>query len=140
MPDHTRDAKMSQLTQDQTAQVAQLLRGRERVLRAEIREGLLRSGEEDHKELAGRVSDVGDESVANLLADLEIAAIDRDVNELREVEAALARISRDDFGVCIDCGEPVGFLRLKASPAAVRCHACQSRRERGYAHAEIRSL
>lgn len=140
MPDHTRDAKMSQLTQDQTAQVAQLLRGRERALRAEIREGLLRSGEESHKELAGRVSDVGDESVANLLADLEIAAIDRDVNELREVEAALARISRDDFGVCIDCGEPVGFLRLKANPAAVRCHACQSRRERGYSHAEIRSL
>lgn len=131
---------MSPLTQDQITQLAQVLRERKRVLQAEIREGLLRSGEEGHKELAGLVSDTGDESVANLLADVEFAAIDRDVNELREVEAALARLSQDDFGVCIDCGEPVGLLRLKANPAAVRCHACQSRRERGYAHAETRSL
>ena len=131
---------MNQLTQDQNAQVAKLLRERERVLRTEIREGLLRSGEEAHKELAGLVHDSGDESVANLLADLEIAAIDRDVNELREIEAALARLSRDDFGVCADCGEPIGFSRLKASPGAVRCHVCQSRRERGYARPEPHTL
>lgn len=131
---------MNQLTQDQTAQVAKLLRERERVLRTEIREGLLRSGEDDHKALAGLVHDTGDESVANLLADLEIAAVDRDVKELRDIEAALARLSREDFGVCADCGEPIGLLRLKANPAAVRCHGCQSRRERGYVHPEPHTL
>jgi len=125
---------MSHLTHDQTAQLMQLLRERERALRTEIREGLLRSGEESHKDLAGMVSDIGDESVANLLADLDIAAVDRDVVELREVEAALARISREDFGVCADCGDAIEFPRLKANPGAVRCHACQSRHERGFAH------
>lgn len=46
------------------------MRERERTLRAEIREGLLRSGEAHHKDIAGMVSDAGDESVANRLADV----------------------------------------------------------------------
>lgn len=131
---------MSHLAHEQTAQIEQGLRERERTLRAEIREGLLRSGEAHHKDIAGMVSDAGDESVANLLADVDIAAVDRDVRELREVESALARVARDDFGACADCGEPIGYPRLKASPTAVRCHACQGRHERGYAHPETPSL
>ena len=125
---------MSHLTHEQTAQIGRALRERERTLRAEIREGLLRSDESHHKDLAGMVSDAGDEAVANMLADVDIAAIDRDVRELREVERALARVARDDFGACADCGEAIGYPRLKATPIAVRCIACQGRRERGYAH------
>ena len=125
---------MSYLTHEQTAQIERALRERERTLRAEIREGLLRSDESHHKDLAGMVFDAGDEAVANMLADVDIAAIDRDVRELREVERALTQVSRDDFGACSDCGEAIGFPRLKAAPSAVRCHACQDRRERGYAH------
>jgi RNA polymerase-binding transcription factor DksA len=131
---------MSHLDPAQVTQVGQLLRERQRVLRGEIREGLLRSDEAHHKDLAGMVSDAGDEAVANLLADVDVAAIDRDVRELREVESALARIGADGFGVCRDCGEPIAFARLVASPAAVRCHACQSRRERDYAHPKVSSL
>ena len=125
---------MRYLSPEQTTQIGQLLRERRRALRNEIREGLLKSGEAHHKDMAGMVSDAGDESVANMLEDLEIAEVERDVRELREVEGALARISRDDFGACADCGEPIGFPRLKANPPAVRCRPCQERRERGYAH------
>ncbi len=125
---------MSYLTHEQIAQIEQALRQRERTLRAEIREGLLRSDEAHHKDLAGMVSDTADEAVANLLADVDIAAVDRDVRELREVERALAQVARDDFGACADCGEAIGYPRLLAIPAAVRCHACQSRRERSHVH------
>ncbi|HET9405548.1 MAG TPA: TraR/DksA family transcriptional regulator [Burkholderiales bacterium] len=131
---------MTYLSQEQTTQIGQLLRERRRVLRNEIREGLLKSGEAHHKDFAGMVSDAGDESVANMLEDLEIAEVERDVRELREVENALARISRGDFGACADCGEPIGFPRLKANPAAVRCHPCQERRERGSAHERTPTL
>ena len=131
---------MSHLDQAQLTQIGQLLRERQRVLRGEIREGLLRSDAAHHKDLAGMVSDAGDEAVANMLADVDVAAIDRDVRELREVESALARIGADGFGVCRDCGEPIAFPRLVASPAAVRCHACQSRHERDYAHPKVSSL
>jgi len=125
---------MSYLSQEQTMQIGQLLRERRRTLRNEIREGLLKSGEAHHNDMAGMVSDAGDESVANMLEDVEIAEVERDLRELREVEGALARIDRSDFGGCADCGESIGYSRLKASPAAIRCHACQERRERSYAH------
>jgi RNA polymerase-binding protein DksA len=125
---------MSDLNHEQTAQLEQLLRARRRTLRNEIREGLLKSGEAHHKDMAGMVSDAGDESVANMLEDLEIAEVERDVRELREVEGALARFGRDDFGTCADCGGPIGFARLKAALGATRCMACQARREHGYAH------
>ena len=125
---------MSTLTQAQITQIAQVLRARQRTLRNEIREGLLRSGEAHHKDMAGMVSDAGDESVANMLEDLEIAEVERDVRELREVEAALARLTSETFGACADCGEPIGFARLLANPAAARCITCQARHEREYAH------
>ncbi len=125
---------MRYLSQQQTTQIGQLLRERQRTLREEIKQGLLKSGAAHHKDMAGMVSDAGDESVANMLEDLELADVERDVRELREVEHALTQIGRNDFGACIDCGEPIGFPRLQAAPSATRCLACQERHERGYAH------
>jgi RNA polymerase-binding transcription factor DksA len=124
---------MDELTIDQVAEIGRRLRERERTLRGEIREALLRSEHEHHKDLAGLVADIGDESVANMLADVDIAAVDRDVGELREVEGALARMSEGRYGVCVDCGEAIGHSRLKANPAAARCIACQGRQERASA-------
>jgi DnaK suppressor protein len=131
---------MSHLDPKQIAKIGQLLHARERVLRDEIREGLLRSDQAHHKDLAGMVSDAGDESVANMLADADVVAVDRDVRELREVENALARIGRPDFGACADCSEPIGYPRLEASPSATRCHSCQARHERRFAHASTPTL
>jgi RNA polymerase-binding protein DksA len=131
---------MDDLARNEIRELERMLRDRERTLRAEIRETLLRSEHEHHKDLAGMVSDIGDESVANMLADLDIAAVDRDVGELREVENALARISEKAYGACTDCGEPIGYARLKAQPAAARCVPCQERRERGYAHGSTPTL
>ncbi len=125
---------MGNLARNETMELERMLRERERTLRAEIRETLLRSEHEHHKDLAGMVSDIGDESVANVLTDLDIAAVDRDVGELREVESALARLRWNAYGACVDCGEPIGYARLKAQPSAARCMACQERNERGYAH------
>ena len=48
----------------------------------------------------------------------------------RQVEAALGRIERDEYGACLGCGEEVGFQRLKARPEAPFCLPCQSLRER----------
>jgi len=125
---------MGHLSQQQVTQIGQLLRERRRVLREEIRQGLVKSGAAHHKDMAGMVSDAGDESVANMLEDLELADVERDVRELRAVEDALSRLARPDFGDCADCGEPIGLARLLAWPAAARCVACQARHERGYAH------
>lgn len=121
---------MGILARKEVMELEKMLRGRERVLREEIRATLLRSEEEHYRDLAGMVSDAGDESVADMLTDIELAAVDRDVGELREVESALARLREETYGVCADCGEPIGYARLKAQPAAARCLSCQAQQER----------
>ena len=49
---------------------------------------------------------------------------------LRQVRSALRRFDEDEYGVCVTCGEEVGFRRLEAQPEAPLCIACQSARER----------
>ncbi|HPP82591.1 MAG TPA: TraR/DksA C4-type zinc finger protein [Rubrivivax sp.] len=49
--------------------------------------------------------------------------------ELAEIDAALARIDADGYGLCIDCDNPIPYARLKAEPAALRCVACEARHE-----------
>ena len=46
------------------------------------------------------------------------------------VQAALERIVAGAYGVCVDCGQPIELQRLLAMPAARRCMACQSAREK----------
>ncbi|MFW5836456.1 MAG: TraR/DksA family transcriptional regulator [Desulfovibrionaceae bacterium] len=43
---------------------------------------------------------------------------------LHRLEAALARLDSEDFGVCAECGEDIPFARLKAMPEAVLCVEC----------------
>lgn len=45
--------------------------------------------------------------------------------EIKDIEAALARIAEQRFGICIDCKEPMPFKHLLRYPTAKRCPACQ---------------
>lgn len=49
--------------------------------------------------------------------------------ELAEIRAARERISAGTYGLCAECGEPIGAGRLRAQPTALRCIDCQSRHE-----------
>jgi DnaK suppressor protein len=66
----------------------------------------------------------------NLNAEPEMAALQRDIEELRDVEAALVRLQGPGYGLCGDCGGPISLQRLQANPAAKRCASCQSTFER----------
>ncbi|KAF0191977.1 MAG: DnaK suppressor protein [Gammaproteobacteria bacterium] len=44
---------------------------------------------------------------------------------LREVAVALAAIDSGDYGYCRQCGEAIGFPRLKARPETRYCIHCQ---------------
>jgi RNA polymerase-binding transcription factor DksA len=106
---------------------------RERALRLEIRDELLKSEEQHYRDLAGRVKDVGEESVADLLVDLQLASVDRHIQELRDIEAAQTRMLTGNFGTCIDCGDSIDIDRLEVYPTAKRCRPCQVQHERMYA-------
>jgi DnaK suppressor protein len=118
------------LTIEQRETLQAQLNSRAAMLRREISGALRRSGDERAIGLANHLDEVRDEAVADLESAIEIAEIERDVRELREVEGALARIHEPEYGVCADCGEDIPFTRLAANPAAARCTACQTRAER----------
>ena len=131
---------MASLTQGQITGLQRRLQQRSAELRAEIREELLAADDERYADLAGRVHDSGEESVADLLADLDIARIDRQVTEIYGIEAALRRIDMGLYGVCRDCDGDIGFKRLQSQPVAERCVACQEQHEKAYAHEGTPSL
>ena len=101
-------------------------------LREAVRLELLSSDNERYLELAGRVHDPGDESVADLLVDVGLALIHRHVEAIRETEAALLRMVRGTYGVCASCGTDIGYERLASEPAATRCYDCQQVHERAF--------
>ena len=113
-------------------QLRRALEERRTLLLEELRRDAGRLSEERFGELAGPVHDLGDESIAALLADVGNAELSRDVEELREVEAARRRLAEGAYGICVDCGAQIGFERLHAAPAAARCVECQARHEKTY--------
>lgn len=51
----------------------------------------------------------------------ELAILDRTEQQLADVERALERLQRGEYGICEACGESIGPARLTARPAARLC-------------------
>lgn len=121
------------LTEIQIRDFKKILDDRFFELREEIRLELLKADDESYIELAGKVHDVGEASVADLLVDLQLSEIDRHIQEIRDIDVALLRIASSSFGICVDCKLDVSVDRLQAYPTAKRCHRCQVNHEHCYA-------
>lgn len=129
------------LSRTEVTELADQLDRRRKTLLEEVRDELEHSENQQYIELIGRVPpDTGDESVGDALADLNLAIIDRHVQELRDIDAAKLRFADGSLGVCIDCGGDIAFDRLCAYPTAKRCRPCQEHREKTYAHQGTPSL
>jgi RNA polymerase-binding protein DksA len=121
------------LTENQIHDFKKQLNVRFGELQEEIRLELLKSDDQHFIDLAGRVHDRGEESVADLLVDLQLASVDRHIQEIRDIDAAVTRIAAGRYGVCIDCDDTITVDRLKAYPTAKRCQLCQTEYERLHA-------
>ncbi len=120
---------MPELSEKQLQDFAQRLRSRREELREIIHRELADSRQEDYSELAGMVHDAGDESFAELLRGINLTNRARELEEIRDVEAALERIKNGIYGTCVDCNDAIAPERLDAYPTAKRCINCQSRHE-----------
>jgi DnaK suppressor protein len=120
---------MTNLTASQRDELAQRLANRRQTLRAEVQRELANSDDPRVVGFKNELAATEDWVLADILADLDIAMVTRDIAELSEVEAALARIDDESYGTCSDCGEPIGWPRLNAQPTAGRCIACQEKLE-----------
>ena len=121
------------LTENHSHDFKKILDDRFFELREEIRVELLKSDDQHFIDLAGRVHDIGEASVADLLVDLQLADIDRHIKEIRNIDAALMRIAAGKYGACSHCDATIAVDRLEAYPTAKRCHRCQVDHEHNYA-------
>ena len=108
------------------------LRDRAGQLREEIRQTLIKSDDEQYTMIADQVRDLEDDSFADLMVDVNLAEIDRDLQELRLIEAAFLRLRDGSYGTCESCGSLIEIERLRATPFASRCFDCQSSYERNH--------
>lgn len=116
------------LSAGQRALLQQLLQLRQHELDRQI---------ERHQGPAGRVERAHDvlqqdgDDAPQRKADREVdlALSDREMAEMGAVSDALARVHDADFGRCVDCGATIPFDRLKVEPWALRCVACETKRE-----------
>ena len=55
--------------------------------------------------------------------------LERETRSLTQIGAALKRIDDGEFGICLECEEPISPKRLAALPWAAYCLHCQEMRD-----------
>jgi len=84
-------------------------------------------GEHRHDEagLPLHKEETDDDAAAETQRQADVTHLARSATALHEIDSALARLDQGDYGLCIDCEEPIDLRRLEAHPAALRCAGCQ---------------
>ena len=106
------------------------LTARREVLQEEIGAALRDIDQTGNDNYAERLRDLTEESLADMLLDLRLADMRRDLQELHDLEGALVRLKDGSFGICVECGDQIPLARLQAYPTAKRCRPCQEIHER----------
>ncbi len=121
---------MTSLSPSEMSRFRDRLRARDLELRKTIHSALVNTEDKTYAEVAGRVLDVAEQSVADMFADDKILLIKKEVAEQTDVAAALARITDGTYGTCVDCEDEIGVQRLDAYSTAKRCIRCQTHYEK----------
>jgi len=118
------------LTEQQKTQLAERLATRRAELVREIDQKLADSRERAGSANIDQIIEGGDSALAAAMAGVDLAEAQRDLAELRDIEAANARLAGGTYGICADCGAAIAAARLSAYPTAKRCTDCQAAHER----------
>ncbi len=101
-----------------------------------LRDGIAESG--PHEFVPNRLDDTGrrddDHQPLNEMNQAIASSRNRTRSaDLAKVKAAIERIDRDpeDYGLCLECDEPIPPKRLELKPFAEHCVRCLSAREGG---------
>lgn len=78
----------------------------------------------------GAGDDQADAGAKTFERDHEIALTNNSRDMLRQAERALDLLLAGTYGVCENCGKPIGKGRLQAFPRATLCLPCKTKQER----------
>ncbi len=98
--------------------------------RAHLLHQLAELGADEDGELTGDM-DYGDAFADAGAATAErtetMGIIDNLKIHLDDIQAAIARIDDGTFGICTDCGKPIGDDRMEYRPTSSKCIHCKTR-------------
>jgi DnaK suppressor protein len=96
-----------------------LLKEREQIL------GEVKQIYESSKEMGqDGIQDIADEAANIYNKQILLSLNENERTRLQEVDEALDRIESRTYGVCEECGEPIGLKRLNVRPVAKYCVPC----------------
>ncbi|MGB9629384.1 MAG: TraR/DksA family transcriptional regulator [Thermodesulfobacteriota bacterium] len=103
-----------------------LLKEREQIV------GELRKTFESSQEMGqDGIQDIGDEAANIYNKQLLLSLNENERMMLQEVDEALDRIENGTYGICEECGGPIGLKRLEVKPVAKYCVPCKTKLEKG---------
>ncbi|MGY3201107.1 TraR/DksA family transcriptional regulator [Streptomyces sp. TE5632] len=111
--------------------------------RVELMTEVLRLREEissSERSLAGLMRDSGDGAgddqadtgTKNITREHELALAANAREMLTQYERAMQRLDAGTYGLCENCGNPIGKARMQAFPRATLCVECKQKQERRY--------
>nr|WP_221360284.1 TraR/DksA family transcriptional regulator [Streptomyces sp. REN17] len=78
----------------------------------------------------GAGDDQADTGTKNITRESEMALAANAREMLEQTERALERLDAGTYGLCENCGDPIGKARMQAFPRATLCVACKQKQER----------
>ena len=94
------------------------------------RDDILRMVTHNEDKLGSEVGDEADVASQTFERELLLEMEDSERVILDDIEAALRKIEKGEFGFCESCRKPISAPRIKAMPWARYCISCQARAER----------
>ena len=107
------------------ANLRRALHEHRRQMRDHVQERI-RSGRDDRP--TGSHDSV-DASDATFQHEIDMALLQMQAATLARIDEALGRLDAGEYGFCCECDGKIAESRLKALPFAVRCRACEEKRE-----------
>lgn len=120
---------MRQLTSSDLDELESRLRSARAAVIEAIRTRLTGRDEDEQRVLVNYFADGDSRAVAEQLAETDIAMLRQELAQLDAIDTAMKRLDFGAGGLCIVCGNPIPLPRLRASPAAQTCLACQVKLE-----------
>ena len=110
---------------------------RERLIK---RRSELLAGIQELTKMPGQVvsGDKVDQAIASLEREDMSMHLQAEISELHEIQDALKRVDRGEYGTCESCGKPIGAPRLAALPFATLCLKCKQEEEQATEGSEAR--
>ena len=76
------------------------------------------------------IQDIGDEAANIYNKQILLSLNENERMRLQEVDEALDRIANGTYGICEECGGPIGLKRLEARSVAKYCVPCKTKLEK----------